>query len=192
MAVASQLGITQQEHADGNTATGPSLRVELSALGDTPGDEVVYTFKTVQWACGFPIGWRKCYRSESSSQVLTILDKIWDDYPESKPSFIAYDDAGSLLRHIVTQDPSSPWLSTTKFIDANGTRHQTRTFNTETAEQLNLWLNGFESQLRQMSDINYDFFIHVLMMLYGERVEKRVQNKDLGLSDEFWAEATGD
>ncbi|KAJ7873634.1 hypothetical protein B0H14DRAFT_3131234 [Mycena olivaceomarginata] len=46
--------------------------------------------------------------------------------------------------------------------DANGTKHQTRAFNTETAEQLNSWLNGFESQLRQMSDVNYDFFIHVL------------------------------
>jgi hypothetical protein len=30
------------------------------------------------------------------------------------------------------------------------------------------------------------------MMLYGERVQKRVETKDLGLSDEFWAEATGD
>jgi hypothetical protein len=26
-------------------------------------------------------------------------------------------------------------------------------------------------------------------MLYGERVQKRVEAKDLGLSDEFWAEA---
>ncbi|KAJ7810733.1 hypothetical protein B0H13DRAFT_1667304, partial [Mycena leptocephala] len=41
--------------------------------------------------------------------------------------------------------------------DANSVRHQTRAFNTETAEQLNSWLNGFESQLRQMSDMNYDF-----------------------------------
>jgi hypothetical protein len=75
--------------------------------------------------------------------------------------------------------------------DANGTKHQTRVFNTETAEQLNSWLNGFESQLRQMSDVNYDFFIHVLMMIYAERVKKQVDTKDLGLSDEFWAEATG-
>ncbi|KAJ6590781.1 hypothetical protein B0H10DRAFT_1655967, partial [Mycena sp. CBHHK59/15] len=62
--------------------------------------------------------------------------------------------------------------------DGNGTRHQTCTFNTATAEQLNSWLNGFESQLRQMSDLNYDFLIHVLMMIYGEQVEKRVDGKD--------------
>ncbi|KAF7358803.1 hypothetical protein MSAN_01219600 [Mycena sanguinolenta] len=183
----------------------------------------------IQWACGHPIGWEKCYRSESSSQVLSILDRIWADYPEAKPSFIAYDDACSLLRHIVTQDPRSPWLQSTKFIvdawhyighlatdllcrlwcnpqptngsqpdlirvemDMNGTAHQTRAFNTETAEQLNSWLSGFESQLRHMSATNYDFLIHALMMLYAERIQRRVREKDLGLTDEFWAEALGD
>ncbi|KAJ7021201.1 hypothetical protein C8F04DRAFT_911170, partial [Mycena alexandri] len=155
-----------------------------------------------------------------------ILDSIWADHPESRPNFIAYDDACSLLRHIVTQNPNSPWLATTRFIvdvwhyighratdilcglwcnpaplngsqpdlilvkeDADGTTYQTRAFNTETAEQLNSWLNGFGSQLRQMSDVNYDLFIHVLMMLYGERVEARVRDKGLELSEEFWQEA---
>ncbi|KAJ6619373.1 hypothetical protein B0H10DRAFT_1755541, partial [Mycena sp. CBHHK59/15] len=223
--------IRRQQEISDTTGSGPTLRVELGALGDTPGDQVVHTFKaktmyclqTVQWACGYPIGWGKCYRSESSPQVLQILQDIWADYPQSKPNFIAYDDACSLLRHIVTQDPNSHWLSATKFIvdawhyighrttdilcrlwcnpaplngsqpdlivveeDANGTRHQTRAFNIETAEQLNSWLNGFESQLRQMSDVNYDFFVHVLMMIYAERVEKRVEAKNLGLSAEFW------
>jgi hypothetical protein len=43
-----------------------------------------------------------------------------------------------------------------------------------------------------MSDVNYDFFIHVVMMIYAERVEQRVQQKDLALTEAFWAEATGD
>jgi hypothetical protein len=73
--------------------------------------------------------------------------------------------------------------------DANRTQHQTRAFNTETAEQLNSWLNSFELQLRQKSDVNYDFFIHVVMRIYAERVEQRVQKKDLGFT--FWAEAAG-
>ncbi|KAJ7917943.1 hypothetical protein B0H13DRAFT_2231348 [Mycena leptocephala] len=217
-------------------AHGPTLQVSLADLDDTPGNEVVHTFKAkstyclqaIQLACGFPIGWGKCYRSESSSQVLAILNRIWADYPDSKPSFIAYDDACSFLRHIVTQDPNDPWLTTTKLIvdawhyighrttdilcrlwcspapvngsqpdliliehDDNGVAHQTRAFNTETAERLNSWLSGFESQLRQMSDVNYDFFIHVLMMIYDEGVEEKVVEKELGLSDAFWAEATG-
>ncbi|KAJ6574021.1 hypothetical protein B0H10DRAFT_1650231, partial [Mycena sp. CBHHK59/15] len=56
--------------------------------------------------------------------------------------------------------------------------NDTRAFNTETAEQLNSWLNGFEPQLCQMSDVNYDFFVHVLLMIYGETVKEQVANKD--------------
>ncbi|KAJ7885921.1 hypothetical protein B0H14DRAFT_3733487 [Mycena olivaceomarginata] len=215
---------------------GPTLQVQLQALGDTPGGKVVHTFKartiyclqTVQWSCGVPVGWGKCYRSESTPQVLAFINKVWEGCPESRPSFMVYDKACELLRHIVTQDMQDLWLTSTKFIvdawhyinhrttdtlcrtrcnpaptdgsqpdlvisevDDNGVAHQTRAFNTETAEQLNSWLNGFESQLRQMTDINFDFFIHVLMMLYGETVEKRVVSKNRGLTQEFWDEVNG-
>ena len=165
----------------------------------------IYYLQTVQWACGMPIGWGKCYKSESSPQVLGIIDRIWEDDMDLKPSFIAYDDACDLLRHIVTQDEHSHWLSTTKFVvdawhyighqatnilcrlwcnpapyngsqpdlirvetDDNGEKHITRAFNTETAEQLNSWLDGFEAQLHQMTDVNYDLFIHVLFLLFKE------------------------
>ncbi|KAJ6587701.1 hypothetical protein B0H10DRAFT_1961359 [Mycena sp. CBHHK59/15] len=53
-------------------------------------------------------------------------------------------------------------------VDNNGLTHTTQAFNTETAEQLNAWLNGFKAQLCQMSDINYKFSVHVLMLLYKE------------------------
>ncbi|KAF8209861.1 hypothetical protein K438DRAFT_1571708 [Mycena galopus ATCC 62051] len=76
--------------------------------------------------------------------------------------------------------------------DANGITHQTWVFNTQTAEQLNSWLSGFESQLRHMTAVNYDFFIHVLMMLYAERVQRRVVEKELGLTYQLGAEALGD
>ncbi|KAF8164581.1 hypothetical protein K438DRAFT_2066952 [Mycena galopus ATCC 62051] len=167
----------QAEHPGQNH--GPGLHISLPTLGDTPGDQVVHTFKakstyclqTVQLASGFPVGWGKCYRSESTPQVLAILNRIWADFPTFRPSFIAYDDACDLLRHIVTQNPNDPWLTATRFIvdawhyighratdvlcrlwcnpaplngsqpdlvlveqDANGISHQTRAFNTETAE----------------------------------------------------------
>ncbi|KAJ7912590.1 hypothetical protein B0H13DRAFT_1613336 [Mycena leptocephala] len=211
--------------------TGPTLHSELPELQGTAGDNVVHTFRarttyclqTVQWSCGCPIGWGKCYRSESSSQVLKIIDKIWEAHPDCMPSFLAYDDACNLLRHIVTQHPNSPWIHSAKLIvdawhyighrasdilcriwcnpaptngsqpdlisvtvDNNGRTHTTRAFNTETAEQLNAWLNGYEAQLRQMSNINYDFAVHVLMLLYKELVDKRVDKKDEGLTEEFW------
>ncbi|KAK7015385.1 hypothetical protein R3P38DRAFT_3321652 [Favolaschia claudopus] len=216
----------QTEHD--NWTSGISLHSELPELNGVSGENVVHTFRarttyclqTVQWACGCPIGWGKCYRSESSSQVLKIIDRIWKQHPNFRPSFLAYDDACNLLRHIVTQDPQSPWIHVTKLIvdawhyighqaadilcriwcnpapangsqpdlvsvktDDNGRKHTTRAFNTETAEQLNAWLTGYEAQLRQMSDINFDFSVHVLLLLYKELVEKRVGKKNEGLDD---------
>ncbi|KAJ7458783.1 hypothetical protein B0H11DRAFT_1663867, partial [Mycena galericulata] len=56
--------------------------------------------------------------------------------------------------------------------------HTTRAFNTETAEQLNSWLSGFEAQLRQMYATNYDFCVHVLILIYKEMVEDRIVKKD--------------
>ncbi|KAJ7439572.1 hypothetical protein FB451DRAFT_1344220 [Mycena latifolia] len=223
--------VIRRQNQPNTVNQGPALHSELPELNGTPGDQVVHTFRarktyclqTIQWSCGCPIGWGKCYNSESSSQVLGIINKIWEFHPESKPSFLAYDDACNLLRHIVTQDPSSAWLTTTKFIvdawhyighkaadilcrvwcnpaptngsqpdlitvrvDGNGQQHTTRAFNTETAEQLNAWLNGYEAQLRQMSATNYDFCVHVLMLLYKELVDKKVAKNDESLSEEFW------
>ncbi|KAJ7221190.1 hypothetical protein C8J57DRAFT_1254047 [Mycena rebaudengoi] len=211
----------------------PALQSALPELNGTAGEDVAHTFRarktyclqTVQWSCGCPIGWGKCYRSESSSQVLGIINKIWEAHPNSRPSFLAYDDACNLLRHIVTQNPTSVWLTSTKFIvdawhyighratdvlcrvsmwcnpapsngsqpdlisvrvDDNGRTHTTRAFNTETAEQMNAWLNGYEAQLQQMSDTNYDFCVHVLMLLYKELVDARVAKKEQSLTQGFW------
>jgi hypothetical protein len=75
--------------------------------------------------------------------------------------------------------------------DAAGNTHATRAFNTETAEQLNAWITRYEAQLRQMSDVTFDFFIHVLLMLYGEAVERRMKQKKRELSAEFWEEVLG-
>ncbi|KAJ7579446.1 hypothetical protein C8J56DRAFT_796160 [Mycena floridula] len=114
------------EPTDENPPHHPRLNPisNLPALGDVPGDRVAHTFRaksvycvqTIQWACGVPIGWGKCYRSESPSQVLQILKDIWEQHPRSRPSFLVYDDACDLLRHIVTQEPNSPWVTATRLI----------------------------------------------------------------------------
>ena len=103
----------------------PMLNPQLPALGDTPGDQVVHVFcaqttyclETIQWACGMPVGWGKCYKSESSPQVLSILNNIWPEQEhDTHPGFIVFDDACDLLHHIVTQNPHDPWVKLTKFI----------------------------------------------------------------------------
>ncbi|KAJ7030807.1 hypothetical protein C8F04DRAFT_1263494 [Mycena alexandri] len=85
---------------------------------------------------------------------------------------------------------SQPDLVTVQ-VDDNGRTHTTRAFNTETAEQLNAWISGFESQLQQMSATNYDFCVHVIMMLHKEKVNRRILEKGAGLSDEFWDAVEG-
>lgn len=217
------------DHPQENAA--PQLRVHLTALGEIAGEDVAHTFRagsiyclqTVQWACGMPIGWGKCYSSESAPQVLAILNRIWRDHEDLRPSFIGYDDACDLLRHIVTQNPNDLWIKTTRLVvdawhyighrttdelcrrwcnpaptngsqpdlvvaqdDAAGTSHQTRAFNTETAEQLNAWLNGYEALLRQMTDVNYDFFVHVLFLLFAEQIEDRIEKRERQLDADFF------
>lgn len=214
--------VTDQIHGN----AGPALQADLPSLGETAGRDVVHTFRarsiyclqTVQWSCGMPIGWGKCYKSESQPQVLTIMNDIWDRDPTRRPAFLAYDDACDLLRHIATQQPESPWLTETRLIvdawhyvghratdalcrqycnpapadgsqpdlvrvekDRNGNSHLTRAFNTETAEQLNAWLTGYEAQLRQMTDTSYDFFIHILMMVFAETIAGQIVAKGRGM-----------
>jgi len=73
-------------------------------------------------------------------------------------------------------------------IDGSGNSHITHAFNTETAKQLNTWLDGFEAQLSQMTDINFDFFIHALFLLFTELTEQRIAKKDWKLPNQFWQE----
>ncbi|EJF55596.1 hypothetical protein DICSQDRAFT_73391 [Dichomitus squalens LYAD-421 SS1] len=210
----------------------PNLQVQLPPLADTPGHEVVHTFRakttycleTIQWACGMPIGWGKCYKSESTPQVLDFINRIWPEEAQHvRPSFIVFDDACDLLRHIVTQDPGDAWVATTKFVvdawhyighkatdvlcrlwcnpaprdgsqpdlvvvdtDDLGNVHLVRAFNTETAEQFNAWLSGFEGLMRSMTNVNYDFFVHVLFLVYSEEVEERIRRNNQELDEEFW------
>ncbi|KAJ7717913.1 hypothetical protein DFH07DRAFT_785053 [Mycena maculata] len=81
---------------------------------------------------------------------------------ESNPESVATTEDVSASHGAPPANGSQPDLVIVEE-DANGTTHQTRAFNS--------WLTGFESQLRQMSDVNYHFFIPVLMMIYGEQVE---------------------
>ncbi|KZS93214.1 hypothetical protein SISNIDRAFT_411721, partial [Sistotremastrum niveocremeum HHB9708] len=169
----------------------------------------VYCLQTIQWSCGVPIGWGKCYRSESAPQVERILQKIWNGKEGLRPSFIVYDDGCGFLKYILGRLDPNKWLESTRFIvdawhysshsprdetcrvhcnpapangsqpdlvipkvNENGQTLLTRAFNTETAEQFNAWLSGYEGIVRHMTDYHYDFFIHALFLMYKEAREK--------------------
>jgi hypothetical protein len=43
-----------------------------------------------------------------------------------------------------------------------------------------------------MTDVTFDFFVHVLLLLYGELVEGRIRKKKRSLSTEFWDDVLGE
>ena len=67
-----------------------------------------------------------------------------------------------------------------------GRKHVTRAFNTETAEQLNSWLNGFEPQVRQMTEETFDFFIQSILLLFHENVQHRIEKQERKMPEDFF------
>jgi hypothetical protein len=61
--------------------------------------------------------------------------------------------------------------------DAQGNVHSIHAFNTETAEQFNSWMDGYEAQLCQMTDVNFDFFIHSVLLFHKEVFEEKMAEK---------------
>ena len=59
----------------------------------------------------------------------------------------------------------------------NGEKVTARTFNTETAEQLNSWMDGYEAQMRQMTDRNFGFYVHCILLIYEDFVERRIMKE---------------
>jgi hypothetical protein len=66
-------------------------------------------------------------------------------------------------------DGSAPNLVGQK-VDKNGVVHDVREFNTQTCEQLNAWLGGFESILKRMTSKNFNWFLHVMLFYHVEHV----------------------
>ncbi|KZV91965.1 hypothetical protein EXIGLDRAFT_587116, partial [Exidia glandulosa HHB12029] len=102
---------------------GVQNRVHLPDIDGIPGNQVPHTLRprsvhciqTAQWACGYPIAWTKFYDSESLTQVYTFLSWIWPN-PLTRPTYISYDNACKLLRHIVTQHFGDQWIQVTRFL----------------------------------------------------------------------------
>jgi hypothetical protein len=66
-------------------------------------------------------------------------------------------------------DGSAPNLVGQK-VDNNGVVHDVREFNTQTCEQLNAWLGGFESILKRMTSKNFNWFLHVMLFYHVKHV----------------------
>ncbi|KAJ8690195.1 hypothetical protein PTI98_011647 [Pleurotus ostreatus] len=61
--------------------------------------------------------------------------------------------------------------------DKQGNPYYKRAFNTQACEQLNAWIEGFQTVLNRMTVSNFDFTMHVLLFLHTQRVIARQQEK---------------
>ncbi|KAF8869479.1 hypothetical protein CPB84DRAFT_1818630 [Gymnopilus junonius] len=62
--------------------------------------------------------------------------------------------------------------------DKNGRPYLQRAYNTQACEQLNAWLGGFESILKQMKIGNFDWFLHAMLFYHTQQVIAKQRNQE--------------
>jgi hypothetical protein len=68
-------------------------------------------------------------------------------------------------------------------VDKKGVVHDVREFNTQTCEQLNAWLGGFESILKRMTSKNFNWFMHVMLFYHVKHVLGRLSIPPVPVAD---------
>jgi CxC5 like cysteine cluster associated with KDZ transposases/CxC6 like cysteine cluster associated with KDZ transposases len=74
-----------------------------------------YCVETICAPCGVVIAWVKFSKSESPTQILDFLDKVYPN-PNSRPDYVCIDKGCQLLRHAVASGRWNAWKKTTRFI----------------------------------------------------------------------------
>jgi hypothetical protein len=84
-------------------------------------------------------------------------------------NYRASDELCRIFCNPAPTDGSAPNLVGQK-VDKNGVVQDVREFNTQTCEQLNAWLGGFESILKRMTSKNFNWFLHVMLFYHVKHV----------------------
>ncbi|KAF8984548.1 hypothetical protein BDQ17DRAFT_1260740, partial [Cyathus striatus] len=182
-----------------------------------------YCVETVCAPCGVVIAWKKFVKSESTANIMELLNMIYP-IPDSRPAYICIDKACLVLCSVLKNILYRPWLLNSRFVvdgyhytnhkadddlcrtfcnpapsdgsapnlviiehDQNGQPYYKRAFNTQACEQLNSWLGGFESILKQMTVSNFNWFLHAMLVYHTQHVLDRQQQREMKtrLSDDL-------
>jgi hypothetical protein len=71
--------------------------------------------ETIAGTCGIVTAWTKFAKSESSSNILDFLDKVYPN-EASQPDYVCIDKACLVLKHAVASGRWDIWAKTTQFI----------------------------------------------------------------------------
>ncbi|TFK31933.1 hypothetical protein BDQ12DRAFT_701383 [Crucibulum laeve] len=148
------------------------------------GPSQLYCVETICAPCGVVIAWDLFDKSESSTQILDFLQTVYPT-EESRPTYICINKACLVLQSAISNKSWEEWKKTTRFIvdtyhymnhqvsdamcqkwcnpaplngsapNLYGKPYYKWAFKTQACEQLNAWLGGFESILKQMAHNNF-------------------------------------
>ena len=117
---------------------------------------------------------------DKACQVMrtSIINRSWDIWKKTSRFIVdsyhytnhrASDELCRKYCNPAPTDGSAPNLVGQK-VDKNGVVHDVREFNTQTCEQLNAWLGGFETILKRMTSKNFNWFLHVMLFYHVKHV----------------------
>ena len=116
-----------------------------------------------------------------------------------KPKYMVFDNNCSLAKHVKGKDPffddihlpvdvfhfkckhaksdeyCQRFCNPASFPDLIGEDGKGWFFNTSIAEQTNVWLGGFHSICREMTEDNFDFFLDEMIMMRNQVMYRRLR-----------------
>ena len=51
-------------------------------------------------------------------------------------------------------------------------------FNTQACEQLNGWIRGFDSILKRMTVVNFNWFLHAMLFYHTQHVLEKIKRRE--------------
>ncbi|KAI0742302.1 hypothetical protein C8Q80DRAFT_1109352, partial [Daedaleopsis nitida] len=155
--------------------------------------------------CGVIIGRKAFFDSEGPANALAFLISTFPPhFPNSKPSYIFYDNNCNLLSHIFasgekhlegigmpvhvfhastkhsdTDDFCQRYCNPAAFPELYDPVTKEWKFNTSICEQTNVWYGKFLPVVREMTALHYNFFLDEMVVIYNDYKVKTLEKRGL-------------
>ncbi|KAF9470520.1 hypothetical protein BDN70DRAFT_909513 [Pholiota conissans] len=125
---------------------------------------------------------------DKACQVLrtALTTNRWDDWKQTTQFIV---DSYHYINHRANVPICTKWCNPASsdgsapnlvriHVDENGVEHEVWEFNTESCEQLNSFMGGFNSILKRMVAKNFKWFLHTMLVFYAKCVLARIKEKE--------------
>ncbi|KAI0744593.1 hypothetical protein C8Q76DRAFT_605770, partial [Earliella scabrosa] len=146
--------------------------------------------------CGIILARATFFEAESVSNAFEFLLQTFpSSWPRAQPSFCFFDNNCSLLKHVMASEelrshaianiglPVDVFHAITKHKDSDAfcqmhcnpagfpelyDKSDQWVFNSSAAEQTNVWFGQFLAVVREMGEVNYNFFLDEMIVIHNE------------------------